>query len=243
MKNETYLVTGANSGMGFETARLLAARGATVIGTGRSEERLAAASEKLKGVELVRSDAAKPEDIDGLAARFEPKSLNGVFVNAGIATFRPFEEATLDQFDATFALNVRGPFLLLQKLSEAIVDGGSVVINTTIANRKGFPSTSVYAASKGALRSFARVLAAEWAGRGIRVNCVAPGPVDTPIYGKVGMPAEAVAELKAGWGSQVPLGRMGTSEEVARVVVFLLGQEGSFVTGAEIDVDGGVVAA
>ena len=243
MKNETYLVTGANSGMGFETARLLAARGATVIGTGRNEERLAEAAKRLEGVELVRSDAASAKDIEALAARFAPKSLNGVFVNAGMATFRPFEQATLDQFDSTFALNVRGPFLLLQKLSEAIVDGGSVVINTTIANRKGFPSTSIYAASKGALRSLARVLAAEWAGRGIRVNCVAPGPVDTPIYGKVGLAAGDVAELKAGWGSQVPLGRMGTSEEVARMVVFLLGEEGSFVTGAEIDVDGGVVAA
>ena len=243
MKNETYLVTGANSGMGFETARLLAARGATVIGTGRSEERLAEAREQLEGVELVRSDAASVEDIEALAGRFEPKSLQGVFVNAGMATFRPFEDATLDQFDSTFALNVRGPFLLLQKLSEAIVDGGSVVINTTIASRKGFPSTSVYAASKGALRSLARVLAAEWAGRGIRVNCVAPGPVDTPIFGKTGVPASDVAALKAGMESQVPLGRLGTPEEVARVVVFLLGGEGSFMTGAEIDVDGGVAAA
>ncbi|MEM9075256.1 MAG: SDR family oxidoreductase, partial [Myxococcota bacterium] len=145
-------------------------------------------------------------------------------------------------FDQTFGLNIRGPYYLLRKLSESFRSGSSVVFNTTIANRKGFPNTAIYAASKGALRSLARVLAAEWAPRGIRVNCVAPGPIDTPIFGKVGLPEDMVGEARAGFAGQVPLGRLGTSEEVARVVAFLLSEQASFVNGTEIDVDGGLVA-
>jgi NAD(P)-dependent dehydrogenase (short-subunit alcohol dehydrogenase family) len=163
-----------------------------------------------------------------------------VFANAGIAKFAPATDISEAFYDETFGINTKGVFFTVQKIIAHLNDGASIILNTSIADEAGLPATSVYAASKAAVRSLARTFAAELAPRGIRVNAVSPGPIATPLYGKLGLPKEAVDAFAANIVSQVPLKRFGTAEEVAQAVLFLASSASSYVNGVELNVDGGL---
>jgi NAD(P)-dependent dehydrogenase (short-subunit alcohol dehydrogenase family) len=187
----------------------------------------------------LRSDSASLSDIDELfdAVRERFGRVDVLFVNAGIAPFASLEETTEELFDRVMDINFKGAYFTVKKALPLLADGASVVLNASVVAHVGFPAASVYSASKAALLSLARTLSADLAGRGIRVNAVSPGPVETPIFGRAGLPAEA----KEGFGEQVPLKRLGRPEEIAKAVLFLASSDSSFLLGAEIVADGGVV--
>jgi NAD(P)-dependent dehydrogenase (short-subunit alcohol dehydrogenase family) len=166
--------------------------------------------------------------------------VDALFVNAGVAEFLPLEAATEAHFDRVFDINVKGAFLTVQTALPALNDGAAIVLTTSGANEIGMPGSSVYAATKAAVRSFARTFSAELIGRGIRVNAVSPGPVATPIFGRMGLPPEQAAGVEAQMAAMVPLKRVAEPEEIARAVVFLASSESSYVVGAELVVDGGL---
>jgi NAD(P)-dependent dehydrogenase (short-subunit alcohol dehydrogenase family) len=236
------LVTGGSSGIGRAAVGLLCRAGARVLATGTFAERLAALETSCPGVMARVNDAGDPAAADALAAAVREclGGLDGAFLNAGTASFEPLPALTAEAVDRQFAVNVRGPMLQVRALAPLIADGGAVVLNTSIARESGLPGAAAYAASKGALRSLVRVLAAELAPRGIRVNAVSPGPIATDFYARAGMPEPAVAAIAASVQEKVPLGRFGTPEEAARVALFLLSGLAAFVTGSEYVVDGGL---
>lgn len=237
------LITGGTTGIGLATARTFLREGATVIVTGRNPETLEAARAELgEGAEVLASDAGDADAIRALFAHIHDRygRLDVLFLNAGVARFAPWAEHSLADFDLQFAVNVRGPWLAIQAALPLLSPGASVLVNTSVVNQMGMPGASAYAASKAALRSLVRTAAAELGPRGVRVNAVSPGPVDTPIYGKLGLTAEAVTAFAEGVQSQIPLGRFGRSEELAQAALFLASPESSFVHGAELAVDGGM---
>ncbi|GAB2809351.1 SDR family oxidoreductase [Streptomyces daliensis] len=231
------LVIGGSSGIGLSIARLLAAEGAQVMVTGRKEDALEAAGKE--GLVAVRSDATSRADIDALAAKAGEVfgQLDAVFLNAGITDSVSFEAMTEETYDAIFAANTKGPYFTLQRLLPLLAEGSGVVLTTSISNVLGQQDHSVYAATKAALRSMARTWARELLPRGIRVNAVSPGPIDTGILYKT-LPAEVVEEMFASFAAQIPMGRTGNPEEVARAAVFLA-FDATYTTGAELAVDGG----
>ncbi|GHH90356.1 SDR family oxidoreductase [Streptomyces capillispiralis] len=234
------VITGGGSGMGFALAELLVGGGARVVITGRSRATLDAARERLGGnVVAVRGDVASLSDLDALADRVKDDlgSVEGLFVNAGIAPLTPFESTTEEMYDELFAINVKGAFFTVQKLAPLLSTGAGVVLTTSIANVIGMRETSVYAAGKAALRSMARSLSRELLPRGIRVNAVSPGPIDTGILEST-MTREAAEEFKAQRVADNPMRRFGTPEEVARAAAFLA-FDATYTTGAEFAVDGG----
>jgi NAD(P)-dependent dehydrogenase (short-subunit alcohol dehydrogenase family) len=238
LAGKTVVITGGTTGIGLSAARLFASLGAQVTVTGSNPGTLAAARSELRGVaEVVASDAGSGADIEALARRFE--AVDVLFLNAGVAKFGSI--ATLDEaaFDETFRVNVRGPWLALKHFAPRLRRGGSVVVNTSVNDELGMPGSSAYAASKAALRSLVRTAASELADAGVRVNAVSPGPIETPLYGKLGMPAEAVKSFAEGLVGRIPLKRFGTPEEVAKAVLFLA-TDATFMTGEEIVVDGGM---
>jgi NAD(P)-dependent dehydrogenase (short-subunit alcohol dehydrogenase family) len=237
---KTAVIIGGTSGMGLVTAKLLMEEGARVLVTGRSDASLAAARDALGAPVIVtRSDTASLSDIDALAALAASKlgKIDLLFVNAGVTRFVPFESMTEQDYDELFAINAKGPYFTVQKLTALINEGGSVVVTTSIANVLGYPMIGAYSASKAALRSMVRSIARELLPRGIRVNAVSPGPTDTGILDK-SMPAEAAAETKKFMSDDNPMKRFGRSEEVAKAVIFLA-FEATYTTGAELVVDGG----
>lgn len=240
---KTVLVTGGTSGIGLATARAFAAEGARVVVTGRDAQALAAAGATLgAGALTVLNDAGKPEAPAALAAALAASGirLDAVFINAGIAKFAPVPAVDMALWDETFAVNVKGPFFLVQALLPLLNSGCSIVLNGSINARIGMPNSSVYAASKAALISLARTLSGELVPQGVRVNVVSPGPVETPLYGKLGLAADAVKSMAAQIQAQVPLGRFGKPEEIAATVLHLSAPESAFIVGAEIVADGGM---
>jgi NAD(P)-dependent dehydrogenase (short-subunit alcohol dehydrogenase family) len=234
------VITGGSSGFGFETAKLLADEGARVLITGRTQAALDAAREQLgERAVAVRSDAASLADINALADRVKAEfgAVDALFVNAGITRFAPFEAMTEEIYDELFAINAKGPYFTVQKLAPLLSEGSGVVLTTSVANVKAIPMISAYSATKAALRSMTRSLAGELLPRGIRVNAVSPGPIDTGILDK-SMPKEAAAETKAQMAAGNPMGRFGESSEVVRAVLFLA-FDATYTTGTELAVDGG----
>jgi NAD(P)-dependent dehydrogenase (short-subunit alcohol dehydrogenase family) len=235
------VIIGGTSGMGLATAKMLLDGGARVLVTGRSQAGLESAQKELgKGAVVVSSDARSLTDIDALASRAkaEFETFDLLFVNAGFGLFAPLENTTEAVYDEMFNLNAKGPFFAVQKLAPLINRGGSVVLTTSVANVKGMPGLATYGAAKAALRSFARVLAAELLPREIRVNAVTPGPIDTPILNKAFPDKAAAAQVAEQMRGLNPMKRFGTSEEIAKAVLFLA-FDATFTTGAELPVDGG----
>jgi NAD(P)-dependent dehydrogenase (short-subunit alcohol dehydrogenase family) len=236
------LITGGTTGIGLAAARLFHSEGARVFITGRSEATLAEAKRQLPAdVTAIRSDASRLADIDALVASLQSKveHIDVLFVNAGIARFLPFESITPDIFDEMFDINFRGAYFTIQKLLPLLRSGSSVVLTTSIAADLGFATSSAYGATKAALSSLARTLSNELASRGIRVNEVSPGPIETPIYEKLGMAAAETAGFKETMAGMVPLKRMGAPEEVAKAALFLASDDSSYLLGSKIRIDGG----
>jgi NAD(P)-dependent dehydrogenase (short-subunit alcohol dehydrogenase family) len=238
------LVTGGNSGIGLATAKRFVAEGAKVIITGRRKENLDAAVKEI-GSEAtgLQADASKLEDIEKVVAAIKQQygRIDVLFVNAGGGEFATIDQVTEEHFDKTFNTNVKGLFFTVQKALPLIPAGGTIVLNASIVSVKGMPAFGVYNATKAAVRSFARTWTNELKDRQIRVNVVSPGPIDTPGVDGLVQDAEQAKQLKAGLASQVPLGRMGTADEIAKAVVFLASDDSSFVAGVELFVDGGMV--
>jgi NAD(P)-dependent dehydrogenase (short-subunit alcohol dehydrogenase family) len=242
-EGKTVLVTGGNSGIGLATAQAFAAEGARVAITGRDEATLEAAKATLGPRALaIRNEAGSASAAHELAQRLggEGLRLDAMFVNAGIAKFAALAEVEEAFWDQMFDINVKGPFFQIQALTPLFNEGASIVLNGSINAHIGMPASSVYAASKAAVISLAKTLSAELLPRGIRVNVVSPGPVDTPLYGKLGMRAEALASTAAQIQNQIPLGRFGTPAEIASTVLHLAAPESAFIVGTEIVVDGGM---
>ena len=243
LEGKVAVVTGGNSGIGLATAIRFQEEGAKVAILGRSKKTLDEAVKTIgNGVVAVQGDVANLADIDKLYAEVAQKlgKIDVLFVNAGVAKFAPLAETSESTYDEQFDINVKGAYFTIQKALPFLNDGASIILNTSVAGQKGNAGASAYSATKAALRSLARTTAAELAGRGIRVNTVAPGPIVTPIFGRTGLPKEAFDELAKQFLAQVPMKRFGQPEEVAAAVAFLASQDASYITGVEINVDGGV---
>jgi len=241
-QNKNVLITGGTSGIGLATAKRLTSEGAKVMITGTNPDRIASAEQEIPGIIAILNDAGDPSTPQALAEAVTKHfgSLDGLFLNAGFGRFHSLEELTAEEFDVHYAVNVRGPLLQAQALSPLLNEGGAIVLNTSVARDLGLSGAAIYASTKGALRTITRVLARELSGRGIRVNAVSPGPVSTSFFARTGMSQEAMDGFAAQLLSQVPLGRFGSADEIASVTAFLLSSDASFMTGAEVPVDGGM---
>jgi len=236
------VITGGSAGMGFAAAKLFVAEGAQVIITGRDQAALDAAVRSIgRNVEAFRSDVSRVADIEALRARIQERysRVDILFANAGTAKPGPFEQVSEDDFDIGVDTNLKGTFFTVQKLVSLMTAGGSVVLNTSIQGSKGWPGFTIYAATKAAIRSLARTLTAELATRGIRVNAIAPGLIDTDLIRKVGLSEDAIEQINAQAHAQIPLRRSGSADEVAKVVLFLAADDSAYVSGVELTVDGG----
>ncbi|PRX92219.1 SDR family oxidoreductase [Paraburkholderia sp. BL25I1N1] len=240
-QDKKVVIIGGTSGMGLATAKMLLDGGARVLVTGRSQEGLESAQQELgDGAIVVSSDARSLTDIDALAAQVKTEfdTIDLLFVNAGFSIPTPLASVTEAIYDEMFNLNAKGPFFAVQKFASLINRGGSVVLTTSVANVKGLPGQATYGAAKAALRSLARTLAVELLPREIRVNAVTPGPIDTPILNKVFPDKAVIAQVREKTIGMIPMKRFGTSEEIAKAVLYL-GFDATFTTGMELPVDGG----
>jgi len=242
-QNKNVLVTGGTSGIGLATALAYAAEGARVIVTGRDQAALDQAASSLGADALaIRNDAASIAGSRELANALSAKGikLDAVFLNAGVAKFATLDAVDESLWDLTFNTNVKGPYFQIQALAPLLNAGASIVINGSINAHIGMPASSVYAASKAAVISLAKTLSAELLPAGARVNVLSPGPVETPLYGKLGMDQATLEATAAQIQSQVPLGRFGKPAEIASTVLHLSAPESAFIVGTEIVADGGM---
>ncbi len=240
LEGKVAVITGGSSGMALASARRFVEAGAYVFITGRRQEQLDQAVKQIGGnVTGVRGDASNLDDLDRLfdTVKREKGKIDILYANAGWGEALPLGEVTEQHFDKIFDLNARGTLFTVQKALPLFNDGGSIIMTGSVASVKGFPGFSVYAASKAALRSFARTWLNELKGRNIRVNVLGPGPIATP------MQEEAITpEAKQMFESLIPRGKMGQPEEIASVALFLASDDSSFVNGVELNVDGGFSA-
>src|SRR5437868_3145611 len=242
LEGKVAVVTGGNSGIGLATAQRLQEEGAKVVIAGRTRKTLDEAGKTIgNGVVAVQADVAKLADVDKLYEEVSRKlgKIDVLFVNAGVAKFVPFADTSESVYDEQFDINIKGAYFTIQKALPFLNDGASIILNTSVVDSKGTVGASAYSATKAALRSLARTAAAELVERGIRVNAVAPGPIVTPIFDKTGLPREAIDEWSKQILERVPMKRFGQPEEVAATVAFLASQDASYITGVEINVDGG----
>ncbi|SEG02877.1 NAD(P)-dependent dehydrogenase, short-chain alcohol dehydrogenase family [Bryocella elongata] len=236
LEGKVAVITAATSGMALATAKQFVAEGAYVFITGRKQDQLDAAVKAIgRNVTGVQGDASKLEDLDRLYAtvKREKGKIDVLFASAGTGEFATLEQVTEEHFDKTFDLNVRGTLFTVQKALPLFNKDGAIIINGSIASIKGFPSFGVYSASKAALRALARTWLLELKDRGIRVNLLSPGTIDTPALDPLG------EEAKKGFAAMIPRGTMGRPEEIATVATFLASSDSSFVNGIELFVDGG----
>jgi NAD(P)-dependent dehydrogenase (short-subunit alcohol dehydrogenase family) len=243
LQDKTALITGGTSGIGLETARQFIAEGARIAVTGSSAAGIEAARAELGDRALViQADAG---NVDGQkvvadAVKNAFGHLDILFINAGVAEFGPLEQWSEAAFDKSVAVNVKGPFFLIQALLPILSKPASIVLNTSINAHIGMPNSSVYALTKGALLTLAKTLSGELIGRGIRVNAVSPGPIATPLYGKLGGSQADSKAMAAAIQAQIPVGRFGDPSEVAKTIVFLASDEAAYIVGSELVIDGGM---
>ena len=243
LKGKVAVITGGNSGIGLATAKLFRDEGATVVITGRRMEAVEAAVKEIGGKTFgFTSDTSDLKAIRDLYSIVSSQvgKIDILFLNAGMAKFGPVDSVDEATFDEMLNVNLKGLFFNIQHALPVLNDHASIVLNTTVGDQKGFPGTSVYSATKAAVRSLARTLSAELVHRGIRVNAVAPGPIETPLFGKLGVPAEGIPGMMEGFREVVPMKRFGRAEEVAKAALFLGSEDSSYVLGAELMVDGGM---
>jgi NAD(P)-dependent dehydrogenase (short-subunit alcohol dehydrogenase family) len=241
LEGKVALITGGNSGIGLATAALYAAQGAQVLVCGRSEETLAQA-DSLQGVTAIGADVSRQADRAALFSEVKSRfgRLDTVFTAAGVARLAAFEEQTPESFAQSFGINVEGSYFVVQGALPFLSAGSSVVFCGSVAGSVGCPFMSVYSATKAAVRSFARSLAVELAPKKIRVNCLSPGPTETPIHGKYGLDQARLEQASALVQGRLQLGRMAQAHEIAKGALFLASEASSFMTGQELLVDGGV---
>jgi NAD(P)-dependent dehydrogenase (short-subunit alcohol dehydrogenase family) len=240
---KTALVTGGTTGIGRATAEQLHRAGARVAITGLNPDTLESAQRELPADVLVlRSDAGSAREAAELAREMEQRfgKLDVLFLNAGIARLAPFEAVDEAFYEEHMNVNVKGVVFTLQRLLPLLAPGASVIVNTSVADQRGAPGMSIYSASKGAVAALVRTLAVELAGRGIRINSVAPAMISTPIQAKFGLSPEVARASAEKYNARIPLGRFGAASEVAGAVLFLASSAASFVTGVELIVDGGL---
>jgi len=242
LERKIALVTGGNSGIGLATAKEFVKEGADVFITGRRQKELGRAVKEIgKNVTAVQGDVSNLDDLDRLFARIKQDKgkLDIVFANAGVAKYAPLGKITEEFYDSIFNINVKGVLFTVQRALPLLPDGASIILNASIVASKGLSSNCVYSATKAAVRSFARTWTTDLRDRRIRVNAVSPGPIDTPGLSELLASSETGQERKKMISTTVPLGRLGTPDEIAKAVVFLASDDASYVTGIELFVDGG----
>ena len=238
------LITGGNSGIGLATAKRFVAEGAYVFITGRRQANLDAAVEEIGGsnVMAVQADSSRLADLDRLYAIIQQQKgrLDVVFANAGGGSLAPLGQISEEQFDTTFSTNVKGVVFTVQKALPLMGGGGTIVLNASTTSIKGTPAFSIYSATKAAVRNLARSWALDLKGSGIRINVISPGVVPTPGYDGLGLSKEQIQGFVEAQAATIPLGRVGTTDEIARAVVFLASEDSAFVNAVELFVDGGM---
>lgn len=243
LSGKVAVVTGGNSGIGLATAKRFVDEGARVVITARRKKELDEAAVNIGGnVTPIQGDVSRLEDLDLIYSIIKEKygHIDILFANAGVGQVAPLEAVSEENFDQQFDINVKGLFFTVQKALPLLRDGGSIILNASIAGRKGFAGFSVYNATKAAVRSFARSWTSDLKDRKIRVNAISPGPIVTPILGKMGLSDEQFAQFETSILAQLPLARVGQSAEIAAAVTFLASDESSFITGVDLCIDGGM---
>ncbi|MEL7029848.1 MAG: SDR family oxidoreductase, partial [Pseudomonadota bacterium] len=233
-QGKTVLVTGGTSGIGLATAERIQSEGGRVIVTGSRPASIEAARDKLPGAEFILNDAGDPAAAAALADAIQSSvgELDAVYLNAGFGRFHSLDQVSVEEFDAHYDVLVKGPLLQAKALAPLVKDGGSIAFTSSVVNAIGLPGSAIYASTKGAVRTLVRVLARELAGRNIRVNAVAPGPIGSGFFERTGLSQEEIEGFGAQLKAQIPLGRFGEPREVAAVASFLLSEDASFVTGS-----------
>jgi len=233
------VITGGSGGIGLETARRIVSEGGRTLVTGTNADKLAAV--RTDDIHTLVNDAADPAAATALAREAETLfgGIDGVFLNAGVGAGAPLDKVSVDLYRRLMDLNVGGVLFGAQALTPLLREGGSILVTASAAKDRGLPQGAVYSATKGAVRSLVRGLARELAPRGIRVNTISPGPIESDFFERIGRPPEQTAQMLAHMASHNPMGRIGTMAEAAAVAAFLLSPEAGFVTGADYAVDGG----
>ena len=242
LEGKVAVITGGNSGIGLATAQRFVEEGADVFITGRRQSELDAAVKQIgKNVTGVQGDVSNLADLDRLydTVKQQKGRIDVLFANAGVGEFVPLEAITEAHFDKTFNINVKGLLFTVQKALPLFQDGGSIILTASINSSKGFETSTVYSATKAAIRSFARTWTVDLKHRKIRVNAISPGPIDTPILNSAVQTEEEMEQIKASLVASVPMGRMGSPDEVAKAALFLASDDSGFITGIELTVDGG----
>ena len=243
LNGKVAVITGGNSGIGLATAQVFIQEGAKVVIVGRNQQSLNEAVQTLgEKATAIQADVANLADLDRLYATIKAQigNVDVIVVNAGVAAVRPLAQVDEAHYDQIMNINVKGAYFTVQKALPVLNDGAAIVLVASVASVTGTPGLSVYSASKAALRSLARTFSAELVERGIRVNAISPGPIETPIFGKMELPPEVAEEMGESILSKVPMKRMGKPEEMASAILFLACSDSSYVLGAELFADGGL---